>query len=178
MLLKNEWQVTGYRSLNSHGTQFHFFSFAPAAKIHFFHRFYGIKVDQIKAGLELQSFIALPLSFLFTHFPQMISCICFPQTVSFLAAVFGSLLKTRVPIKWEVIKVVLLLNSNKLTVTFWVHCFSTDAGLSVIFCFYIQLSISSKEQNLQCIKKQNYILCLLSVLSNCVTVFWHLWEGS
>lgn len=36
MLLKHEWQVTGYRSLNSCGTQFYFFFLTTAAKIHFF----------------------------------------------------------------------------------------------------------------------------------------------
>lgn len=58
-ILKNEWQVTAYRTLHSFGTQFHSFLLAPAARIHFFPQFYDTKVAQIKGVCKLQSFITL-----------------------------------------------------------------------------------------------------------------------
>lgn len=89
-LWKNEWQVTGCRVLNSLDAQFHFFLFHPCSEkpsaFFLLLRRWG-RPDQ--SVWEQQSFIAP--HFLFTHFSQMISCICFPQTVSFLAAVLSSL---------------------------------------------------------------------------------------
>lgn len=58
--------------------------------------------------------------FLFTHSPQMKSCICFPKTVSFLAEVCGSLLTKgyRSSHKERSYQSCSLLRSHKLTVTF------------------------------------------------------------
>lgn len=132
--VNGRWLATGVWIPSVLNSTFSFFP--PAARIHFPPVFTAFKVGQIKAVLELQTFIALHFLFSFTHFPQMISCICFPQTVSFLAATLGSLLKNQRTHKVRSYQSCSLLNSNKLAVTFWVHCSHFDAGPSVMFCFY------------------------------------------
>lgn len=147
MLVENEWQVTGYRSLNSHGVEVYFFFFTPTAKIHFFFHFYCIKVDRIIVALELQSFIAL------FSFCSLIFHRWYPASVSLKRCLSWQPHSAVFKIKQSTHKVksyqsCSLLNSNKLAVTFWVHCFYFDAGLSGIFfilnwVFLAKRSISS-----------------------------------
>lgn len=66
----------------------------------------------------------------------MISCICFPQMVSFLAAALGTLLKTRVPIKWEVIKVVLCWTA----INWQWHFEHTASTLLLVYLLYFVFS--------------------------------------
>lgn len=76
MLLNNEWQVTGYRGLNSHGTQFHFpFFFLQPESI--FLRLHCIKGRPDQSGARAAKFYRPPLSFLFTHFHRW-----YPASVS------------------------------------------------------------------------------------------------
>lgn len=140
------WRMTGRwlttelpipRILNS---TFSFF-FVPTVENHIFFSFYCNKVDQIKSSAQAAKFLSLStffFVFFFFDFSQMISCICFPAVVSCLAAAFVSLLKKkRRNHKVRSYQSCSLLNSNKLAVTFWVHCFHCAAGLSVIFWFDI-----------------------------------------
>lgn len=114
---KNEWQVTDYRSLNSHGTQFHFFFLIPAAKIDLFFHFYCTKANQIKAVLELQSFITL--HFLFVHsFSTHGILHLFPSNGVFLGNRVQQSFKNQRTHKVRSYQSCSPLNGNKLAVTF------------------------------------------------------------
>ena len=89
----------------------------------------------------------------------MISCICFPRIVSFLAAVFGSLLKkTRLPIKWEVIKV-----AHRRTAINWQWHFEYTASTALLvyqLCFvFIPNSVFLAKRSIRWVKKTVFCVC-------------------
>lgn len=117
------------------------FFFIPAEKTHHAFPLYCAEVDQIKAALELQSFIAT--TFLFVHsFSTDDILHLFPSNGVFLGSCVHQSLKEkkRTTKKHSTHKVrsyqsCPLLSGNKLVVTFWVHCSCSAAGLSVILVF-------------------------------------------
>lgn len=175
MLLENEWQVTGYWSLNSH---FHFFFFTPAANMRFFLHFSCIKVlTRSKCCSNCK--VLSPSTFLFVHLFSTDDILhLFPPNGVFLGNRVRQSFQNQSTHKVRSYQSCSLLNSNKLAVTFWVHCFYSDAGQFVIFCFNTEHSISSRKAASPAYKQNHSILCLLSLLSNCLTIFWQHWEES